>query len=136
MQSIPCGSLGVTCSKSLTIKIGAGLHQEAFTISKDKPLAGHKMLKRLTVRQKGLNVIAESADLGLILHWNQGSRIYLKVDPKWKNKVKGLCGNYNDNEADDFQTPSGGLTEVSANIFGDSWRLQAYCPQAEEISVR
>lgn len=93
------------------------------------------MLKRLTIRQKGLNVIAESADLGLIVHWNQGSRIYLKVDPKWKNKVKGLCGNYNDNEADDFQTPSGGLTEVSANIFGDSWRLQAYCPQAEEISV-
>lgn len=45
-----------------------------------------------------------------------------------------MCGNYNNNEADDFQTPSGGLTEASANIFGDSWRLQSYCPEAEEVT--
>lgn len=49
--------------------------------------------------------------------------------------MKGLCGNYNDNEADDFQTPSGGITEVSTKIFGNSWKLQAYCPEAEEITV-
>lgn len=45
------------------------------------------MLKRLTVRQKGLHVIAESADLGIVLHWDQGTKIYLKIDPKWKNRV-------------------------------------------------
>lgn len=50
-------------------------------------------------------------------------------------QVKGLCGNYNDNELDDFQTPSGGLNEVSVNIFGDSWKLQPYCPEAVEITV-
>ena len=44
-------------------------------------------------------------------------------------KVRGLCGNFNDNELDDFQPPSGGLTEVEANVFGDSWRLQKYCPE-------
>lgn len=48
--------------------------------------------------------------------------MYVKVDPRWKEKIKGLCGNYNDNEQDDFQTPSGGLAEASAKIFGDSWR--------------
>lgn len=76
----------------------------------------------------------------------------MKIDPRWKEKVKGLCGNYNDNEADDFQTPSGGLAEASANIFGDSWRyftinsviflwlalfifrLQSYCPEALELT--
>lgn len=60
--------------------------------------------------------------------------MYVKVDPRWKEKIKGLCGNYNDNEQDDFQTPSGGLAEASAKIFGDSWRLQTYCPEALELT--
>jgi hypothetical protein len=50
--------------------------------------------------------------------------------------LRGLCGNYNDNELDDFQTPSGGLSEVSAKIFGDSWRLQEHCMESVEILVR
>ncbi|CAL4114083.1 unnamed protein product, partial [Meganyctiphanes norvegica] len=44
--------------------------------------------------------------------------------------VRGLCGNYNDDELDDFKTPSGGSGEVSSRIFGDSWRLQNYCPES------
>ena len=43
--------------------------------------------------------------------------------------MRGLCGNFNDNELDDFQPPSGGLAEVEASVFGDSWRLQKYCPE-------
>lgn len=50
-------------------------------------------------------------------------------------QLKGLCGNYNDNELDDFQTPAGGLSEVSAKLFGDSWRLQSQCLKSEEIVV-
>lgn len=34
---------------------------------------------------------------------------------------------------DDFQTPSGGISEVSPKLFGDSWRLQPYCPPAAEV---
>ncbi|RZC00579.1 C8, VWD, and/or TIL domain containing protein, partial [Asbolus verrucosus] len=72
--------------------------------------------------------------LGLVVQWDKGTRVYVKVDPRWKDKIKGLCGNYNDNDADDFQTPSGGITEASAKIFGDSWKLQTYCPEALEIT--
>lgn len=50
-------------------------------------------------------------------------------------QLKGLCGNYNDNQLDDFQTPSGGLSEVSARLFGDSWRLQSYCPESVDVVV-
>lgn len=92
-------------------------------------------MKHLTIRQKGLFVIVEAPDLGLVIQWDKGTRVYVKVDPRWKDRVKGLCGNYNDNDADDFQTPSGGITEASAKIFGDSWKLQSYCPEALEITV-
>lgn len=115
--------------------MGSGLQQETFKITKDREIGEQKLLKRLTVREKNLHVIVEVADLGVVVHWDRGTKIYVKVDPRWKSRVKGLCGNYNDNEADDFQTPSGGITEASANIFGDSWKLQAYCPAAEEVTV-
>lgn len=36
---------------------------------------------------------------------------------------------------DDFQTPYGGIPEVSALLFGDSWKLQPHCNQPSEIRV-
>lgn len=50
-------------------------------------------------------------------------------------QVKGLCGNYNGDMRDDFQTPSGGLAESSALIFADSWKLKATCPKAQAVTV-
>lgn len=128
---MPCGSLGVACSKSITIKIG----DESLTLTRGKHLPKYQLLKRITIREKDLFIIIEAPDMGIVIHWDKGTRVYVKLDPRWKNKVRGLCGNYNDNEMDDFQTPSGGITEVSARIFGDSWKLQSYCPDAIEIGV-
>ena len=134
IQNVPCGSLGVSCSKSITIKIGSDFQQETITLTRHSNVPNLKIFKRFTVRNRDLFLIVEAADIGIIVHWDKGTRVYVKVDPRWKNKVKGLCGNYNDNEIDDFQTPSGGLTEVSAQLFGDSWKLQSYCPDVEEVT--
>lgn len=119
----------------MTIKVGSGPQQETITLSSDKKVPEVQILNRMTLRNKGLFVIVEAPDLGLIIHWDKKTRVYVKVDPRWKEKVKGLCGNYNDNEMDDFQTPSGGVVEVSPQLFGDSWKLQPYCPDAVEITV-
>jgi von Willebrand factor len=134
IQNVPCGSLGTSCSKSVTIRVKSGDDQDMLTLTRDKPLPNFASMKHLTIRQKGLFVIVEAPDLGLVIQWDKGTRVYVKVDPRWKDRVKGLCGNYNDNDADDFQTPSGGITEASAKIFGDSWKLQSYCPEALEIT--
>lgn len=62
----------------------------------------------------------------LQIKWDEGTRVYVKLGNEWKNKVGGLCGNYNDNAMDDMQTPSQAL-ETSPLIFGHSWRVQKYC---------
>lgn len=49
--------------------------------------------------------------------------------------MKGLCGNYDENEVNDFQTPSGGALEATAKLFGDSWKLQPHCPLAQDTQV-
>lgn len=48
-------------------------------------------------------------------------------------KVRSLCGNFNENVLDDFQPP--GITEIEAKVFGDSWRLQKYCPESSDYIV-
>ncbi|XP_069683352.1 hemocytin isoform X2 [Periplaneta americana] len=132
IQNVPCGSSGISCSKSITLRVGPPDRQELVTFTREQAVPAH--MGRISVREAGLFVFAEVADLGLVLQWDRGTRVYVRMDPKWKDRLKGLCGNYNDDEDDDFQTPSGGLSEVSARLFGDSWRLQSYCPESLDIT--
>lgn len=146
LQNVLCGSAGVTCSKSVQISI-SGAHPETITLSADSPIPGVKRLEKyndndieqneirplspaqtnkLAVHRAGIFIVVEAPGLGLQVKWDRGTRVYVKLDTKWKNRVGGLCGNYNGNANDDLQTPSSGI-ETSPALFGHSWRLQDYC---------
>ena len=56
----------------------------------------------------------------VIIFWDGRRRVEVKVSSKWQGKLCGLCGNYNLDKTDDFQTPDGELT-TTANSFGNSW---------------
>lgn len=131
-QNVPCGSSGVSCSKAITLTIGNGNNQEIITLIRGKPLPQHTY-KRIAIRKAGLFIFLDVPDLGLVVQWDGGTRLYVKLDPKWKGRTKGLCGDYNDNSEDDFKTPSGGISEASASIFGDSWKKNSYCAEPKDI---
>ena len=42
----------------------------------------------------------------------------------------GLCGNFNQNQADDFRTV-GGVVEATAAAFANTWKTQAACPNVK-----
>ncbi|XP_076276507.1 hemolectin isoform X2 [Lasioglossum baleicum] len=132
IQNVPCGTTGVSCSKSITLAIGSGDDSEAIVLTRGKQLPSGKF-KRLATRSAGLFVFVDAPDLGLTVQWDKGTRVYIKLDPRWKGRTKGLCGDYNDNSEDDFKTPSGGISEVSANLFGDSWKKHDFCPEPKDI---
>ncbi|KAK9502170.1 hypothetical protein O3M35_012753 [Rhynocoris fuscipes] len=134
IEMVSCGSSGVSCSKSVTLSVGTGAKKEYIVFSEGKSFTSKPKLERISERSSGLFMFAEVADLGLVLQWDKGTRVTLRAEPKWKNKVKGLCGNYNDNANDDFQTPSGGINEVSAQVFGDSWKIHDYCPESHLVT--
>ncbi|XP_015177061.1 PREDICTED: hemocytin [Polistes dominula] len=131
-QNVPCGTTGVSCSKSITLKVGQGTNQESITLTKGKALPKGNF-KRIAIRTVGLFVFLDVPDLGLVLQWDKGTRVYIRLNPKWKGHMKGLCGDYNDNSEDDFKTPSGGISEVSSNLFGDSWKINDFCPEPKDI---
>ncbi|VVC41699.1 Hypothetical protein CINCED_3A025143 [Cinara cedri] len=130
IELVPCGTTGASCIKSVTMTVGSGDDVETIQL-KNKHFSPNT--KRIFVKELGHFVVVEVPDLGIQLYWDKGTRINLQIDQKWKNHVKGLCGNYNDNQMDDFQSPYGGIPEVSALLFGDSWKLQPHCSQTLEI---
>ena len=58
----------------------------------------------------------------------KGSWILLKLVKLFTfiGKTCGLCGNFNDNQDDDFTTPELDVV-VSPETFGDSWKLTPTC---------
>ncbi|CAG0879041.1 unnamed protein product [Darwinula stevensoni] len=125
IQNIPCGTSGVTCTKSLTLHAGG----ESVTLVRGKPLPPHT--GKILVRDVGLLVLVEVRGIGLMVEWDRGTRVALHLDPQWKNKVKGLCGNFNGDEGDDFRGPAGGSPETEPAVFADAWRLQPHCPHTK-----
>ena len=87
------------------------------------------------MRDNGMFLSFEVYDMGLVVQWDKGNSLYIRLKPKWRGRVTGLCGNFNSDGSDDFKTPSG-LIEGSNELFGDSWKLHKYCPRVTAIEVR
>lgn len=49
-------------------------------------------------------------------------RVTVTVPGNYMDKTCGLCGNFNDNKADEFKLPSGDLTK-NIETFGDAWKM-------------
>ncbi|KAM9302200.1 mucin-5AC-like [Gastrophryne carolinensis] len=53
-------------------------------------------------------------------------QLYIVIEPTYKKKMCGLCGNYNNIQKDDFQANIGGV-EHSAAEFANIWKTQLHC---------
>ena len=56
----------------------------------------------------------------LSVFWDGWWRVEVTVSSGWQNKLCGLCGNYNNNDSDEFMLP-GGFFTTSPEVFGTSW---------------
>ncbi|XP_055377167.1 uncharacterized protein LOC129609258 [Condylostylus longicornis] len=129
IQNVLCGSLGVTCSKSVKVSL-SGYTSETITLSSDANIPSKyillKMLKMITMYKSGIFQIIEDSYLGIQIKWDFGTRVYVKLANKWKGKVKGLCGDYNGDATNDMITPSG-AKETRSTLFGHSWVSKDNC---------
>uniref|UniRef100_A0A3B5B109 VWFD domain-containing protein n=1 Tax=Stegastes partitus TaxID=144197 RepID=A0A3B5B109_9TELE len=80
----------------------------------------------------GIYLIIE-ANNGLILMWDKKTTLFIKLSPKYKGQVCGLCGNYDDSANNDFTTRSNAVV-VNPLVFANSWKDLPSCPNALSIS--
>ena len=143
-ENVACGSTGVTCTKSVFVSIGPLvvhlLRGKQVTVN-DMPIrvpkrygigrhtnSSHNALtEELVIDQAGVFIVVASVTRGLMVKWDGGTRVYVRVEPEQRMRMVGLCGNYNDIMADELTTQSGSV-ESNINLFADTWRVSAACP--------
>lgn len=130
IQNVLCGSMGVTCSKSVTLSVLGAQKTETITLTANEKRIGVDAAvdgtSKMHIYDAGVFTIVELIGQDVHVKWDRGTRVYIRVGSRWRNHVKGLCGNFNGDSEDDLKTPAAGV-EVSSSIFGHSWKLQDYC---------
>ena len=56
----------------------------------------------------------------IAISWDGSHRVDIIPSSRWQGMLCGLCGNYNNDNSDDFMLPDGSVTS-SVNEFGTSW---------------
>ncbi|XP_055509508.1 mucin-2-like isoform X6 [Leucoraja erinacea] len=126
-QSVPCCENGVTCSREIRILIGkreltlssaTGVREVSSEYSQCTD-------NSYTIHTVGLYLILSFSN-GITLVWDKRTRLSITLDPKWKNKVCGLCGNFNDDLEDDL-TSKGNTLLTNTLEFGNCWKSTQLC---------
>ncbi|XP_034437352.1 mucin-5B-like [Hippoglossus hippoglossus] len=130
-ENVPCGTTGTTCSK--TIKIFLESAELILTEGNYRLLSsGNEEAPPFRYSTMG-NYLVIEANNGLILMWDRKTTLFIKLSPKYKGRVCGLCGSYDNNANNDFTTRCH-ATVVSPLVFGNSWKDLPSCPDAQSIN--
>ncbi|KAB5559480.1 hypothetical protein PHYPO_G00029630 [Pangasianodon hypophthalmus] len=75
-------------------------------------------------------IMASNSHLLLEIQLVPIMQVFITVDPAFQGQTCGLCGNFNNIQADDFTT-AGGLREGTAVDFANTWKTRANCPDIQ-----
>ncbi|KAM4544149.1 SCO-spondin [Fundulus diaphanus] len=138
-ENVPCGSTGVTCTKSVTLSLantvihllrGKAVTVNGMPVTLPKSYGG----SGLALEKVGI-FVALSSQLGITLLWDGGMRVYLHLAPHLRGQVGGLCGNFDGDTENDFMTRQG-IIESTPELFGNSWKVSPSCPDVENQDLR
>ncbi|NP_001158389.1 crossveinless 2 precursor [Saccoglossus kowalevskii] len=83
------------------------------------------------------NMVTMTTRLGMVIRWDGDSYLEVVIPISYKNKVCGLCGNYNGNLWDDYTT-RGGVVKNHAPLFAETWRIgrRSVCDRPERKRIK
>jgi len=82
-------------------------------------------ISEVEIIRSSTSIVIILTTTGVVVTWTGTTYISVKVSEDLKNHLCGLCGTYNDNSTDDFQTPDGVVVSTTIE-FGFSWILDGY----------
>ncbi|XP_059510629.1 mucin-5AC-like isoform X3 [Stegostoma tigrinum] len=126
-ESVPCCENGVICSRNIKILLTGKefILTDGKVIQSDKSRETQCVDSSYSLHALGLYLILKFSN-GITVIWDKRTRASITLDPRWKNKVCGLCGNFNDDVADDLTT-KGNSVVTNAVKFGSSWKSSLSC---------
>uniref|UniRef100_A0A7N5P3T3 Mucin 6, oligomeric mucus/gel-forming/pseudo n=1 Tax=Ailuropoda melanoleuca TaxID=9646 RepID=A0A7N5P3T3_AILME len=128
-ENVVCGKSGVTCSRAIKIFLG-GL--SVVLADRNYTVRGEDPQVRLRVSTGSLNLVLDVAIGGrynLTLVWNKHMTVFIRITRATQDALCGLCGNYNGNMKDDFETRSNYVASSELE-FVNSWKDSPLCGDA------
>uniref|UniRef100_A0A3Q0T6V3 VWFD domain-containing protein n=1 Tax=Amphilophus citrinellus TaxID=61819 RepID=A0A3Q0T6V3_AMPCI len=134
VESVPCCEEALTCSRSIILnlqgKVTLTLNDMKVTSNMEQGWALQENLL-YSVDTVGLYIIVSVPSSGITLIWDKHTRLTIKLHENWRNKVCGLCGDFDSSEMNDLQI-SGSAVESSPMVFGNSWK--ASTPPCSDVT--
>nr|KAF6398484.1 hypothetical protein HJG59_010458 [Molossus molossus] len=126
-----------TCLRSVTLSLGGG--QTVVVVKAGGEVFVNQIYTQLPVsaddiilfRPSTFFIIAQThLGLQVDIQLVPTMQVFLRLAPELRGLTCGLCGNFNQNQADDFRTLSG-VVEGTAAAFANTWKTQAGCPNVK-----
>ncbi|KAJ8006893.1 hypothetical protein DPEC_G00111940 [Dallia pectoralis] len=124
VESVPCCDEALTCARTIVLDL---MGQVTLTLNEMKvtrQLQGEGPLVEAeplySTHTVGLYIMISVPTRGLTLIWDKHTRLTVILDHQWRNRVCGLCGNFDSNEVNDLQI-SGSSVVSTPLTFGNSW---------------
>ncbi|KAG8579776.1 hypothetical protein GDO81_011049 [Engystomops pustulosus] len=129
--NVGCGFTGDRCSKKITIFFRNGeIELENEQVNIRKPLSSEI---GFDVRPSG-NYFILTLGSEISVTWDKGKRVYVTLKETLRNKVCGLCGNFDGIENNDLMS-SNNQVENNPSNFGNSWKVKPYCADVAIITA-
>ncbi|XP_066543141.1 mucin-19-like [Amia ocellicauda] len=122
-ESVPCCDEALTCSRAIVVDLvdKVTLTLDDMTVKVNPQNVTCEAEPMYSVHTVGLYIIISLPEQGITLIWDKHTRVTIFLDAMWKNKVCGLCGNFDSNAKNDLQTRA--MSSVTNVLeFGNSWK--------------
>ncbi|KAM6293289.1 otogelin-like protein [Porphyrio hochstetteri] len=121
-QNKKCFDNDIVCSKNVFITVGDTEIYFSEPSEKQKTLRGHENKSNYQLWKAGYYTVIHFPEQDITILWDKKTMMHVKVGPRWKGKLAGLCGNFDKYTSNDLTT-SNNMEVRNAQVFGDSWVL-------------
>ncbi|NXD81247.1 OTOGL protein, partial [Halcyon senegalensis] len=121
-QNKKCFDNDIVCSKNVFITVGDTEIYLSEPFEKQKTLRGQENKSNYQLWKAGYYTVIHFPEQDITILWDKKTMMHVKVGPRWKGKLAGLCGNFDKYTSNDLTT-SNNMEVRNAQVFGDSWVL-------------
>ncbi|KAK9976134.1 hypothetical protein ABG768_021340 [Culter alburnus] len=125
-ESVPCCDESLTCSRAISVELLGAVTLMLSDMKVTERQVGEALLAEplYSVQTVGLYIIIIAPRLGITVIWDKHTRVTIQLEPQWRGRVLGLCGNFDGKVTNDLLTSSS--SEVFSVLdFGNSWKTAA-----------
>ncbi|XP_072186360.1 otogelin-like protein [Excalfactoria chinensis] len=126
-QNKKCFDNDIVCSKNIFIAVGDS--EIYFSELSEKQVSyfrsffgGQENKSNYQIWVAGYYTVIHFPEQDITILWDKKTMVHVKVGPRWKGKLVGLCGNFDKYTSNDLTT-SNNMEVRNAQVFGDSWVL-------------